>query len=184
MPLPGVLRFQCSPDVSPQIVGSGWISEPQGGPTVGVGIIGADGVLRFGCSRHVSPQELGSGTSGWICEPQRGPTVGVGIIAPARCAAISVLPRRLSPGSRFWLHFRAPADSRSWNHCSRLWCCDFSMRKRFRSDPVAVQTPAFFSLLPAPSYSSVLLPCFLLPPCPSSFIPFASFLRSEFSRFS
>ena len=50
------------------------------------------------------------------------------------------------------------------------------MRKRLRSDPVAVQTPAFFSLLPAPSYSSVLLPCFLLPPCPSSFIPFASFL--------
>ena len=50
------------------------------------------------------------------------------------------------------------------------------MRKRFRSDPVAVQTPALFNFLPAPSYSSVLLPCFLLPPCPSSFIPFASFL--------
>ena len=52
------------------------------------------------------------------CQPQRGPTVAVTIIPPARNAAISVLPRRLLPGCRLWLDFRAPerANSSRYNH--------------------------------------------------------------------
>ena len=44
---PVVLRFQGSPDVSLQDLGSGWISTPQRGPTVAVLIISAPRNARF-----------------------------------------------------------------------------------------------------------------------------------------
>ena len=52
---------------------------------------------------------------------------------PAWCAAISVLPRRLPPGSCPSVYFRAPerANIRSINHWTRPVCCDF----------IAPQTP-------------------------------------------
>ena len=77
-------------------------------------------VVRFGCSPDVSLQDVGSG---WISEPQRRPTGGVGIRAPAQRVRFQALPRRLPPGSRFWLDFRAPerANMRSWNDsCSGI----------------------------------------------------------------
>ena len=69
----------------------------------------------FRCSPDVSPQDLGSG---WVSEPQRGPTVAFPIIPPALQFRFSVLPRRLPPGSRLWLGFRAPerANSSCSNH--------------------------------------------------------------------
>ena len=72
------------------------------------------GGRRFQCSPDVSLQDLGSG---WISEPQRGPTVAVLIMGAPRQAPISVLSRRLTPGCRLWLDFRAPerADSSRWN---------------------------------------------------------------------
>ena len=80
-------------------------------------------MLRFHCSPDVSLQDL---SSGCISEPQRGPTVGRKIIRARRSAAISVLSRRLPPGSRLRLYFRAPerGNSRSLNHLSATVCCD------------------------------------------------------------
>ena len=42
-----MLDLQCSPDVSPQVVGSGSISEPQRGPTVAVLIMSPARNARF-----------------------------------------------------------------------------------------------------------------------------------------
>ena len=47
-------------------------------------------------------------------------------MVPRRIAAILVLSRRLPPGSRLRLHFRAPerGHSRSLNHGPSTYCCD------------------------------------------------------------
>ena len=82
-------------------------------------------MLRFGCSPDVSLQDLGSGYI--FFEPQRGPTVSVTIMVPRRHARFSVLPRRLPPGSRLRLYFRAPerTNSRRENHGRTTYCFDF-----------------------------------------------------------
>ena len=82
------------------------------------------GVLCFRRSADVSLQDLGSGG---ISEPQRGHAVAVGFISPARCAVFSVLRRRLAPGARLGLYFRAPERPRSrrGNHWPCPVCCVF-----------------------------------------------------------
>ena len=79
-------------------------------------------MFDFQCSPDVSLQDPDVSfqklSSGWISEPQRGATVGVGIIRKRRHVRFSVLSRRLPPGSRLRLDFRAPerGNSSRWNH--------------------------------------------------------------------
>ena len=56
-----MLDWQCSPDVSLQDVGSGWISEPQRGPAVGGLIIPPARIARFA----VLPRRLAPGCRLW-----------------------------------------------------------------------------------------------------------------------
>ena len=106
----GVRRCRCSPDVSLQDLGSGWIAEPQKGPTGGVGII----CRRPVCCDLGAPQTSPSRMSALarISEPQRGPTGGYRIIGLACGAAILVLPRRPPLGSRLWLVFPSSREGR------------------------------------------------------------------------
>ena len=81
--------------------------------------------------------------SGCISEPQRGPTVGGGIMVLRRHVAFSVLPRRLPPGSRLRLYFRAPerANSRRDNHTRMTAQTDFSA---LQTSPSRISAPAVF----------------------------------------
>ena len=107
---PLVLRFWCSPDVSPQDLGSVWyFRAPERADSRGSNHRPRPVCCVFGVPQ-TSPPRI-SALAG-ISEPQRGPTGGYRIIGLACGAAILVLPRRLPPGSRLWLVFLSSREGR------------------------------------------------------------------------
>ena len=124
----GVRRFRCSPGVSSQDVGSGWISEPQRGPTVAVLIIPPAGNAAIPVlSRRPTP---GCRFRRYFRAPERASSSCLNH-PPAWISRISVLPRRLLPGCRLRLDFRGPerANSSRWNH-SAAWVSAISLLPR------------------------------------------------------
>ncbi len=83
---PGVLRFWCSPDVSPQDLGSGWYFRAPERDDRRVWNHWSRPVCCVFGAPQTSP--LRTPALAGISEPQRGMTGGCGIIGPARCAAI------------------------------------------------------------------------------------------------
>ena len=142
MTLPGVLRFQCSPDVSPQTVGSGWISEPQRGPTVGVGIIPPVRIARWSLLPRRLPQESRlwldfraperANSSRW----NHGRTTAV-----TDFSALQTSPPRMSALAEFPSPRKGRLEGIESNHWPCPVCCDLGA---LQTSPSRISVPAGF----------------------------------------
>ena len=164
-----MLRFQCSPDVSLQDVGSGGISEPQTGLAVAAGYISLPGVLSFRrfsvlqrrlapgarlCLYFRAPERPRSRSWNHACCPLCS-VFAAPQTSPSRMSALVLFPSperprsricergRLSPICRLWRYFRAPerASSSRWNHGPSTYCFDFSVPQ---TSPSRMSAPAVF----------------------------------------
>ena len=120
-------------------LGSGGISEPQRGPTVAVGIIGA----RPRASISVLPRRLPLGCRLWLYfrGPERADSRWLNHV-DAWISGISVLPRRLALGSRLWRYLRPPekADSGRRNHVAAWISAQPATPSISRSDGLTVKS--------------------------------------------